>query len=60
MNNETHLKELVREKYSQIAQKDASENRASCCGATSSCSDGMTIPMQTWDSVAASQRSMPK
>ena len=43
MNNETDLKELVREKYSQIAQKDASENRASCCGATSSCSDGMTI-----------------
>lgn len=31
------LKEMVREKYSQIALQPADENVASCCGATSSC-----------------------
>ena len=51
MNNETDLKELVREKYSQIAQKEASENRASCCGATNSCSDGMTIMADDYSSL---------
>jgi arsenite methyltransferase len=51
MNNETDLKELVREKYSQIAQKDAAENRTSCCGATSSCSDGMTIMADDYSSL---------
>lgn len=44
MNNENELKELVKEKYSQIASQSAEQNRASCCGATSSCSvDPYTI-----------------
>lgn len=37
MNNNVNLKELVREKYAAIAQQDAAQNAASCCGATSSC-----------------------
>lgn len=37
MNNETQLKELVKEKYSQIANQSLEQNRSSCCGATSSC-----------------------
>jgi arsenite methyltransferase len=37
MNTEHELKELVKEKYSQIANQDRKENLSSCCGATSSC-----------------------
>jgi arsenite methyltransferase len=39
MNNETELKELVKEKYSQIANQTLQQNQSSCCGATSSCCD---------------------
>ncbi len=31
------LKEIVREKYSQIAEQSKSENESSCCGATCGC-----------------------
>lgn len=37
MNNETQLKELVKEKYSQIASQSLEQNLSSCCGATASC-----------------------
>jgi SAM-dependent methyltransferase len=37
MNTETELKELVKEKYSQIAHQSLQQNLSSCCGATSSC-----------------------
>ena len=37
MKNETEIKELVREKYSQIAGQAKLQNASSCCGATSSC-----------------------
>jgi len=37
MNNETKIKELVKEKYAAIAAQDKDQNAASCCGATSSC-----------------------
>jgi arsenite methyltransferase len=37
MHNETELKNLVKEKYSQIAQQTKEQNSTSCCGATSSC-----------------------
>jgi arsenite methyltransferase len=45
MNNETELKELVKEKYSQIANQSLQQNLSSCCGATSSCGtdDAYTI-----------------
>lgn len=36
MNNETKLKELVKEKYSEIANQSKELNTASCCGATAS------------------------
>jgi SAM-dependent methyltransferase len=38
VNTEQELKELVREKYSQIALQDKDVNAASCCGANSCCS----------------------
>ncbi len=42
MNNETELKELVKEKYSQIANQSREQNLTSCCGATECCeSDDM-------------------
>ncbi len=34
MENEHELKELVRQKYSEIALQDKEDNQASCCGAT--------------------------
>jgi arsenite methyltransferase len=38
MKTAEEIKEMVKEKYSEIAQQDKSENAASCCGA-SCCSD---------------------
>jgi len=43
MNNETNLKELVREKYTQIASQQKEQNLSSCCGATSCCDEVYTI-----------------
>ncbi|MBL7701663.1 MAG: arsenite methyltransferase [Ferruginibacter sp.] len=37
MNNETQIKELVKEKYAAIAEQSHTQNATSCCGATSSC-----------------------
>lgn len=37
MNNETQLKELVKEKYASIAEQGKDQNATSCCGATSAC-----------------------
>ncbi len=37
------LKELVKEKYGEIALKDRAENAASCCGATGCCEDVANI-----------------
>ena len=42
MKNETEIKELVREKYSQIASQSKSRNVSSCCGATG-CGDVYNI-----------------
>lgn len=37
METQTDVKELVRQKYSEIALQDKDTNAASCCGATASC-----------------------
>ena len=37
MNNESQIKELVREKYAAIAAQSQTQNASSCCGATPSC-----------------------
>ena len=37
MNNESQIKELVKEKYAAIAEQSLTQNATSCCGATSSC-----------------------
>ena len=42
MKNETEIKELVREKYSQIASQSKTQNVSSCCGATG-CGDVYNI-----------------
>lgn len=34
MKNEQELKDIVKEKYAQIAEQDKGENASSCCGAT--------------------------
>lgn len=39
MKNETEIKELVKEKYGQIAGQGKLQNASSCCGATVCCSD---------------------
>ena len=43
MKNETEIKELVKEKYSEIASQSRQENNSSCCGATSSCKEVYSI-----------------
>jgi ubiquinone/menaquinone biosynthesis C-methylase UbiE len=37
MNNESQIKELVKEKYAAIAEQSQTQNATSCCGATASC-----------------------
>ncbi len=37
MNNESQIKELVKEKYAAIAEQSQTQNATSCCGATSAC-----------------------
>ena len=43
MKSDNELKELVKEKYSAIAEQPLSENLLSCCGATGCCSDDTNI-----------------
>lgn len=38
MENSENIKEMVRQKYSEIALQDKETNSTSCCGATNSCS----------------------
>ena len=38
MENSENIKEMVRQKYSEIALQDKETNSTSCCGATGSCS----------------------
>lgn len=37
MNSHTDIKELVKEKYGEIARQDREQNATSCCGATGCC-----------------------
>lgn len=39
MNTDNELKELVKERYGQIAQQSKEQNLPSCCGATGCCGD---------------------
>ena len=39
MNSNSQLKELVKEKYSEIAHQSKESNAGSCCGATACCGD---------------------
>jgi arsenite methyltransferase len=39
MSTEIEMKELVKEKYSQIASQPKEQNASSCCGATGCCGD---------------------
>ena len=39
MNNEQEIKEMVKEKYGAIAQQSKEQNRSSCCGSGSGCSN---------------------
>ena len=39
MNTNTEIKNLVREKYAEIASQPKEQNLSSCCGATGSCGD---------------------
>jgi arsenite methyltransferase len=39
MNTNTEIKNLVREKYAEIATQSKQQNQSSCCGASACCSD---------------------
>lgn len=39
MNNDAQVKEMVKQKYSEIALQEKTVNQSSCCGATGTCGD---------------------
>jgi arsenite methyltransferase len=41
MNTSTEIKDVVREKYAEIANQSKEQNASSCCGATGRCGDGV-------------------
>ena len=43
MRNETTIKELVKERYSEIASQPKQKNNSSCCGATTGCKEVYSI-----------------
>jgi SAM-dependent methyltransferase len=51
MNTDTELKELVKERYSQIASQSMEQNVSSCCGATGCCSDEAAIMADDYSTV---------
>lgn len=52
MNSENELKELVKEKYSQIASQSLQQNLSSCCGATGCCNtDDYTIMAEDYSTL---------
>ena len=51
MKNESQLKELVREKYTEIACQPKQRNYSSCCGATSSCQEVYSIMSDEYSSL---------
>ena len=48
MKNETDLKNIVREKYSEIAEQGKAQNASSCCGATTSSNKIYNIMMDDY------------
>ena len=56
MNTEQELKEMVRQKYSEIALQNKDTNAASCCG--SSCCSTEVYHIMTDDLDADCQQSM--
>lgn len=52
MTNDTTLKNIVKEKYSQIAEQDMGTNASSCCGATPCSNKIYNIMMDDYSEVA--------
>lgn len=48
--NETQLRDLVKEKYSEIANQSREENAASCCGTTGCCTVDYEVFAENYDS----------
>lgn len=51
MNTDNELKELVKERYSQIASQSLEQNISSCCGATGCCSDEAAIMADDYSNI---------
>jgi arsenite methyltransferase len=51
MQTENELKELVKERYTQIASQSLEQNAASCCGATGCCSDEAAIMADDYSNI---------
>jgi SAM-dependent methyltransferase len=51
MNNDITLKNLVKEKYSEIALQDKADNSASCCGATPTSNKVYNIMMDDYSKI---------
>ncbi|HEX2684836.1 MAG TPA: arsenite methyltransferase [Ferruginibacter sp.] len=51
MNTADEIKNMVKQKYSEIALQDKETNAASCCGATSCCDSVYTIMADDYESI---------
>lgn len=51
MKNETEIKELVKEKYAEIASQPKQRNYSSCCGATKDCKEVYSIMADDYKSL---------
>ena len=52
MKNETTIKELVKERYTEIASQPKEKNDSSCCGATASCKEVYSIMSDEYKGLA--------
>ncbi len=52
MKTEKEIKELVRQKYSEIALQDKAENASSCCGGTCSSQEVYNIMTESYEDIA--------
>jgi len=55
MQTAEELKQIVKEKYGEIALQSKEQNESSCCGATSCCSTDITIMAEDYSNLAGYQ-----
>ncbi len=52
MNTSDEIKQMVKEKYDEIARQSKEQNQSGCCGATGSCATGVTVMAETYEGLS--------